>query len=168
MFSNDDVTLCILHSCDVKADRLVYYIYLYQKAGLGYSFQYKTNVSGLYCRGLTEAIDALVNDDKVEYRDGLLCLTKSGSLYYDDIILTYHEWYKLNTILDMLNDLSEADLFLICMADLMISEVRSKSGVAGLISQESRIKVALSHLASSYSEENFDAALKFIKTIKEV
>ena len=47
-----------------------------------------------------------------------------------------------------------------------MDEVREKQGVAGLISERSRIENTLMGLTSSYTKENFNSALNLIADLR--
>ena len=66
-----------------------------------------------------------------------------------------------------LDSLSDAELYLIVITDLLISDVRSKLGVNGLITQKEQIKSSVASLCKDYSEENFDDALKLLRLIRD-
>ena len=168
MYTANDALFCILESSysGIESNRLIYYMYMYQLAGFNYKLKYKINVSGLTCRQLNELLNSVVNSDKIEVNNGVVHLTSLGKLYYNNIALTYAEWEKIENIKSVLDNMSEKELYFICLVDMLVYDTLNQYGVDGLITQKARIKGTLASLCSEYSDENFDTALKFIKEIK--
>lgn len=169
MYTSNDALFCILESCysGIESNRLIYYMYIFQLAGFNYRLKYKINVNGLSCRQLNEMLNSVVNSDKVETSEGVVRLTPLGLLYYNNIALTYAEWETIEHIKLILDNMTEKELYFICLVDMLVYDTLSQYGVDGLISQKSRIHNTLASLCSEYSDENFDSALKFIKEIKK-
>lgn len=168
MYSCDDITFCTLESCidGLESSKLIYYMYVFQMAGFNYNFRYRLNATGLVSKQLNEVLCGVVNADKVIVEDGVIKLTKSGLFYYNNVVLTLSEWDKIIYIKSVLDSLSEQELYLICIVDMIVFDVLKTYGVDGLITQKNRIKTTISALSTEYSEENFNAALKFIRKVK--
>lgn len=168
MFTNNDILFSILHSCEngLESNRLIYYMYISQLAGLSFNFKYRVNASGLSCRPLNDYIGNVVNNDYIKVDNGVIKVTKLGRYYYNSIILTADEWDIVNDIKNTLDTMDEKELFFICIVDIVVYDVLKKFGVDGLITQKSKIVSAISSLSQEYTDENFDAALKFIRKIK--
>lgn len=169
MYTTNDTVFCLLESCidDLESSRLIYYMYVFQMSGFKFNFKYKLNASGLSCRQLNDMLGEIVNENKVVVENGIIKLTNSGIFYYNNVILTANEWGRIDYIKSVLNVMSEKDLFFICITDMLVYDVLETYGVDGLIKQKERIKRSISALSSEYTDENFDTALKFIRTLKE-
>lgn len=169
MFTQNDAILGILHSCsdDLESSKLVYYMYMYQIAGLNFSFRYKLNAFGLTSKSLDAYLNEVISYNKVESCNGVVSLTSEGELYYNNILLTAEEWDKLDFIKNVLDRMTEQELFLICITDMMVYETLESYGVDALIRKKNEIKHTIASLCKEYTDDNFDAALKFIRAIKE-
>ena len=96
MYTSNDALFCVLHSSEynLESRRLIYYMYVYQLAGLDFKFKYRIDASGLICKPLNDYLGAVVNSDKVIVNDGIISLTSEGRFYHDNIMLTASEWDK--------------------------------------------------------------------------
>lgn len=168
-FTGDDVVFSILHSCvdGLRADRLVYYIYAFQKAGLDVKYRYRVQASGVTCKDIAGALNNLIALNKVVCCDGTLTLTPEGYLYYDNIVLTLNAWDKACSVKNMLDSLSEDELFFVCVSDIVVYDVLKRSGADGLLKGREAIERTVSNLSKEYSAENFDSALYLMRLIQE-
>lgn len=168
MYTSNDALFCVLHSSEynLESRRLIYYMYVYQLAGLDFKFKYRIDASGLICKPLNDYLGAVVNSDKVIVNDGIISLTSEGRFYHDNIMLTASEWDKVNYIRNVLDSMNEQELYFVCIVDMFVYDVLAKFGVDGLISQKNKIKKSISALSKAYTDDNFDSALKFIRIVK--
>lgn len=168
MFTTDDALFSVIHSCfdGLDSGKLVYYVYMYQVAGLDFKFRYKINTSGLTCRGVDNLLSQVINENKVSVTDGKIILTSRGRLYYYNIPLTADEWELINYIKATLDTLTEEDLFAVCITDMIVYDTLAKYGVAGLVGQEDKIKTSIKALSPKFDDDDFDTALKFIRKVR--
>ena len=170
MVTIDDSLFCILFSSldGLRCNRLVYYIYLFQLAGLDFEFRYKISPSGLNCVSLDKYLSNLVSDGKLIINDdGYQRLTKSGYFYVCDTLLRYNEYEFFTKSKLMLDKLSDDELFFVCISDIIISDVLKRYGYDGLVKQRDKIMVTLSNLSCEFSDDNLDSAMKICKHFKE-
>lgn len=167
--TGDDVVFSLLHSCvdGLRSDRIVYYLYAFQKAGLDLKYRYRVQARGISCRDINTALNTLVAHNKIECSDGWLSLTPEGYLYYDNVLLTAKEWDSVNSIKALLDSLSEEELFFVCVTDIVVYDMLKRSGADGLKSGRSTIERAVQNLSSEYSSENFNTALGLMRQIGE-
>lgn len=167
--TGDDVVFSILHSCvdGLRSDRIVYYLYAFQKAGLDLKYRYRVQVRGISCRDITTALNTLIAHNKIECSEGMLRVTPEGYLYYDNVLLTAEEWDKVNSVKALLDNLSEEELFFVCVTDIVVFDMLKRSGAEGLKTGRSTIERAVQNLSSEYSSENFNAALGIMRRIEE-
>lgn len=167
--TGDDVVFCLLHSCvdGLRSDRIVYYMYAFQKAGLDLRYRYRVQARGLFCKDISTALNTLVAHNKIECVDGTLTLTSEGYLYYDNVMLTVKEWDNVNSIKALLDSLSEEELFFVCVTDIVVYDMLKRSGADGLKNGRSTIERAVQNLSSEYSDENFNTALGLMRQIEE-
>ena len=169
MITYDDKLFCILTSCEesIKSSRLVCYMYLFQSAGYDFNFRYNLSATGLKSKGLSNYIDLLVNEGKIETKRGTINPTSTGLELLDSFVLSLDEVEFHDYILDVMKDVSFDDLYFIVVTDMVISETKKQKGVEGLISDRAVIEETVSHLSGVYSKENFDAAVKFLNIIRK-
>lgn len=168
-FTVNDVVFSILHSCvdGLRSDRLVYYMYAFQKAGLELKYRYRVQANGITCRDIASALNNLVTQNKIVCEDGVLTLTSDGYLYYDNIVMTATEWDVVTGVRKLLDSLSVDELFFVCVTDIVVYDMLKRSGVDGLKSGRSTIERAVQNLCREYSAENFNTALGIMRQIGE-
>lgn len=170
MYTTDDVLFSILQSCcdGLDSNKLVYYVYIYQIAGLNYKFRYKIDASGLSCNGINNLLSQVINDGNVTLKNGLIKLTARGSSILFNTPMTAKEWDFIEDIKSALDELSEKDLHALCITDMIVYDTLNRYGVDGLIKQESTIKSSIRTICGNdFKDEDFDAALKFLRKVRE-
>lgn len=165
--TGNDVVFSILHSCvgGLRSDRLVYYIYALQKAGLSLRYRFRVQSRGLTCRAISSDLNEMITHGKIVCDNGWLELTSEGYLYYDNVILTAAEWDKVGSIKTLLDSLSVDELFFVCVTDIVVYDMLERSGVDGLINGRSTIEMAIQNLSPEYSSDNFNTALAVMRQI---
>lgn len=169
MYTTDDALFSIVQSCSdgLESGKLIYYVYIYQIAGLDYKFRYKINTAGLSCRGLDNLLSHVINENKVKVESGRISLTSRGSFYLYSVPMTAKEWEFIDFIKTTLDNLTEADLQAICITDLIVYDTLAKYGVKGLVNQENKIKSSIKALCSNdFDDEDFNAALEFLRKVR--
>lgn len=169
MFTDNDVVFCILHSCvdGIRSDRLVYYMYAYQKAGLNLKYRYRVQVHGISCSDITAVLNSLITQNKLVCEKGQLILTDEGYRDYDNVSLTLKEWELINGIKSLFDKFSREELFFICVSDIVVNDMLRRSGVDGLRSGRATVESAIRNLTTEFSEENFDTALSIMRQLSE-
>ena len=150
MFS-DDALFCILNACYKRNSicKLISNMYIYQLAGLSLNFKYKIPYKGISSQDLNKFITETITKGYLkEVNDGLE-LTSLGLSTLESFAGTIEEFEFIDYIQDLCNKLSYDELNFLCITDFVISEVKEKYGVNGLISQENRIRITLKNLSSS-------------------
>lgn len=167
--TGDDIVFSILHSCvdGLRADRLVYYMYAFQKSGLDLKYRYRVQANGLSCRDIALALNRLIALNKVVCVNGELALTTEGYLYYDNVLLTLREWDKVCGVKAMLDSLSEEELFFVCVTDIVVYDLLKRSGADGLEKGRATVENTVRNLSREYSAENFNDALYVMRQIRE-
>lgn len=170
MFTIDDVLFSILQSCcdSLDSNKLVYYVYIYQVAGLNYKFRYKIDASGLSCSGINNLLSQVINDGNVTLNNGIISLTSRGSSILFNTPMTAEEWDFIEDIKSTLDKLSEKELQALCITDMIVYDTLQRYGVDGLIKQENRIKSSIRAICSNdFKDEDFDASLKFLRKVRK-
>lgn len=169
MFSSDDKVYCVLHSVDngLSSTRLVYYMYLYQLAGLDFNFRYSISTRGIKCKGLDEHISNMINYDLICLEDGEIKRTELGYFSYIEFPLLLSEWDFIEKFKAELDSLSDDDLYFIVLANILVENVQTKYGVEGLITRKSDIVASLTALTRDYDDTKLNYAIKFGRTYKE-
>ena len=168
-FTENDAMFAVLHSCadGLRSDRLVYYMYAFQKAGLSLKYRYRVQANGLMCRAVAAELNKLVMQNKIACEDGVLCLTDEGYLYYDNVVMTAREWDIVDGVIGVLSSLSVDELFFVCLTDIMLCDMLKRSGVDGLLHGRETIERTLQTLCKEYSADNFNTALSLMRQIGE-
>ena len=169
MITTDDMLFSVLNACcdGLEVSRLTYYVYLYQISGLDYEFRYKLRASGVDSRNLDAYVNTLIANNMLKVNSSKLSLTSQGSLYYNEIILTYEEWEHFNKIKQILDNLTIEELYLTVISDMIITNELNRYGVDKLQSDRARITNSISNLSSIYTDKIFNDVLRLIRCIKE-
>ena len=169
MFSalNDSV-LCILYSCEdgLCSDRLPYYVYLWQDFGFDFHFRYKVFFNKIQSRAVDDYIDELINYGYIENKDGVIYLTEYGKKTLNNLIFTAAESRYLNALTSGLRKLTKEELVFLTMTSITIKEIIQKYGYEGLVLSNNYVENTLTNLTGSYSRENLNKSIKFIKLFK--
>ena len=168
MITSNDKLFCILASCEkhIAVNNLSSYMYLFQLAGYDFNFKFKIQSSGLRSSFLNNYLDTLDNEGYIVIDDSCIKLTQYGKSTLDDFILSLDELERFEKILNTLNNFDKDELYFLVIVDMVISEVRKKSGVEGLASEKNRITSLVKSLTKDYTDEDFDASIKFLRMIK--
>lgn len=168
MKSKDDKLLCVLSCCDLNMSlkAITSVAYLMQISGWDLNYVYSITSSGLKCRLLSSYINDYTAEGYIEEKKGNFILTRDGGEYLESFVLQYDDSRNLEFILGLKEILSDEELSFICMLDIMIKDIEEKYGVDGLLRYQSTLVNNLKQLTTCYSEENFDNAVKLLRTIK--
>ena len=169
MISRDDKLFCVLNSIDkeIKSNRLVCYLYIYQVSGLDINFKYKTGMSTLKSDKFDVYLNYLVSEGCIKINRSIVSITSYGEEVLGNFIFSVDEIEYLDTIKKKLNNLNDDELFFLVLLDIIISEIKAQAGVQGLIKQRDKIKTTLKQLTNIYSEENFNGAISMLNNFKE-
>lgn len=170
MYTTNDVLFSAIQSCEdgLESNKLIYYIYIYQIAGLDYKFRYKIDASGLSCVGINNLLSQTISSGYIQLHQGVATLTAKGDAYLYNIPMTAKEWDFIEFIKTILDALTEDELKTLCITDMIVFDTLDKYGVDGLIRQESRIKASIRALCGgALSDEDFNASLKILRKVRE-
>lgn len=164
-----DRLFSILYACidGLKSTRLVYYMYLFQIAGVDYNLKYKVSTNGLKSKGVDEFIDYMLVQGVVNIHDGVLTVTNEGNRYIDRILFTAEEWDTMEYIQSLLKSLSDEELYFICLVDVIMFDAYNSCDVEQLIQDKDKIKRTIALLSDEYSDDNFDCALKVLRWLRK-
>lgn len=167
---NDYIRLyCLLSSLGdgISVRRLNYYTYLLQKAGFDLNYSFRLNVSGIASRSFSRFLESKISKGILYQDAGIVKPTDdSNSLLYN-YILSFEELNITKKIKDMLDLLSDDELYLICIVDIMIEDIIKTKGTNSLLNSREFIEHSVQGLCSNYSSENFDSAVNLLRFIKK-
>lgn len=168
MFS-DDSLFCILSSCEKESSicQITNNIYIYQLAGFDINFKYKLPFRNLTSLDLNQVITDTISMGYLDETSNGIKLTILGEELLKGFVGSQAEFDYVNKINKIRDSFSTDELNFICLTNYIVSEVKEKYGVEGLISQKSKIKETLKRLSSVFSEENFNDALSVLKEIRK-
>ena len=170
MKTADDKFYCVTACCDNNFTyaRSLYSMYLFQMAGFNLGYRFKITTSGVCSRDF----DAYMND---KIADGSF-KTENGN-----ILTCFNiEEYLLNTPIDLsgieitdfiissLANVTDDELALICLTDILIQDTLKKGGAEYLQKQRETIESTLATLSSSYTKENFDVAINITRALRKI
>lgn len=169
MFSNDSL-FCILSACenDCSLSRLTNIIYIYQLTNFNINFKFKLPFCNLESLDLGRVVTEQISMGYLEETSDGFKLTILGEELLNGFAGSKAEFEYCNKISSICSSLDNDSLSFICLTDYIISGVRGKYGVSGLISERSKIIETLKRLSSKYSSENFDEALAILRELKEL
>lgn len=169
MISRDDRLFCVLNSIDdkIKSNRLVFYLYIYQVSGLDINFKYKLGTLSLKSERFSEYLNYLVSEGYIKIHRGTISLTDYGNEVLSEFVFSLDELEYLEFFKEKLSNLTDEELYFLVVLDTLISEIKEKDGVQGLIRQKEQVKTTLKQLTSIYSDKNFNNALAMLNKLKE-
>lgn len=164
----DAKLFCLLHSCrnPIKKVRLIHYIYMMQQFPRDFEFSYKFKPSGLYSDSLDAYISEMACAGMIYIDDGFVQTTPKGDNLYSNVVLSMEEWDYEDWLYRVAENLTDAELSLACMSDLLVQDTLRRYGVDGLMTEKQRICDILSTLSKVYTMENFNNSLKLFRHIR--
>lgn len=167
MFSNDSL-FCILSACEngCSLSRLTNSIYIYQLTNFDINFKFKLPFCNLESSDLGRVVTEQISMGYLEETSDGFKLTILGEELLNGFAGSKSEFEYCNKVSSICSDLDNDSLNFICLTDYIISGVKEKFGVSGLISQKAKITDTLKRLSSKYSDDNFDEALSILKELR--
>lgn len=164
----DDRKFCTLVCSDrgVSASRMTCYMYVLGLIGYKLDFRYKITSNGFVSSDLASYLNDLIGEGYLESNSGVLSFTDDLSEEMMKFPLWYYDLDMLTYTLDILRDLTSDELLLLCLTDVIVSDVMKKSNPSELKNQRATIECTLRKLCSAYSDENFDTCIRLISKFK--
>lgn len=169
MLSVDDKLLIALLSCEkpVSMRKFQYEMYMWQLANTDYEFSYKISTD-FSSKTLKAYMVDLIDEGYLQATDGkTLVITGKGEDRLSQFLITEAEWLSLSSIFSIFEGLSEGEMLLVCLTNMFVFDTLKLNGAEGLRTQENRIKNTLKTLCEDYSEENFNAAIRIGRMVRE-
>lgn len=169
MFSNDSL-FCVLSACQTgcSLSRLTNSIYIYQLAGFSINFKFKLPFCNLESFDLGRVVAEQTSMGYLKETSDGFNLTVLGEELLNGFAGSIAEFEYCNKISSICSSLDNDALSFVCLVDYIITEVKEKFGVSGLIEQRDKITSTLKRLSAKYTDANFDEALSIIRNIKEL
>lgn len=169
MITSNDRLFCLLLSAesDISIGRLNCYTYMFQKLGFSLEYPFRINVSGVRSKSFARYLEEQVSTGLVLQKNGTIVLTKDSSTLLEGFILSYDELSVTDRIKKILDNLSDDELYLVCIVDIIIEDVIKSKGVDALVTSRNFIETSVKNLCSEYTEENFNLAVSLIRKLKK-
>lgn len=169
MITSNDRLFCLLTSIEkpISTGRLNCYIYILQKLGFNLDFQFRVNVSGVRSKSFSRYLEEQVSTGFIVQRNGDITLTSESSRVLENFILTWESLDSVFKIKSTLDALSDDELYLVCIVDIIITDVIKSRGIDALVTSRNFVENSVKNLCSEYSEANFNLAVALIRKLKK-
>lgn len=169
MITSDDKLFCLLTSIEtpISTGRLNCYIYILQKLGFTLDYQFRVNVSGVRSKSFARYLEEQISTGFITQKDGNISLTSESLKVLESFILTWEELDSTSRVKYILDRLTDDELYLVCIVDIIITDVIKTRGIEALVTSRNFIENSVSNLCSAYSKENFNLAVALIRRLKK-
>jgi hypothetical protein len=169
MFSNDSL-FCVLSACksSCSISRLTNIVYIYQLLKFNINFKFKLPFCNLESLELGRFVSEQISMGYLEETSSGFNLTILGEELLNGFVGSKTEFEYCDKVNSVCADLDNDALSFICLANYIITEVKEKFGVIGLIEQKDKITATLKRLSAKYTDANFNEALSIIRNLKEL
>ena len=160
---------CLLLSSDsgISIGRLNCYMYVFQKVGFKLDYSFRINVSGVRSKNFSRYLEEQVSTGLLTQKKGIISLTNESIGVLERFILSYDEIVSSDRVIEVLSSLSDDELHLVCVTDIIINDVIESKGVGALVESRDFIENSVSNLCSAYTKENFNLAVALMKNLKK-
>lgn len=165
----DNRLFCLLYYTEdsITTYRLNCYMYLLQKLGLKMGYVFRVTVSGLRSKNFALYLEEQLSLGVLEQKSGLIYLSSDSRFTLDSFVVSLHNLNVMLKLKHILSSLSDDELYLVCITDIIINDVVSTKGVDSLIAQREFIESSVKNLCSIYSKENFNLAVSLILKLEK-
>ena len=94
-------------------------------------------------------------------------LNSDSLLQLGSFVLFYNELTTVDTIKSILDKLSDDELYLVCVVNIIMEDLIKSKGVDALVSSRDFIEQSVENLCSEYSKENFNLAISLLSKLKK-
>lgn len=160
---------CLLLASEngISIGRLNCYMYVFQKVGFKLDYSFRINVSGVRSKNFSRYLEEQVSTGLLTQKKGIINLTSESTALLEMSILSYDEILSSNKIIEVLSSLSDDELHLVCVVDMIIKDVIKTKGVGALVDSRDFIEKSVSNLCSAYTKENFNLAVALMQKLKK-
>lgn len=169
MITSNDRLFCLLLLTDtpISIGRLNCSTYILQKIGLCLDYHFRINVSGVRSKSFSRFLEEQVATGVALQNNGFISLSKDSSYLLENFVLSFDDLSKLDKVQDILSKLSDDELHLVCVVDMIIEDMIKTKGVNGLVTERKFIESSIENLCSAYSQENFNSAISLLRNLKK-
>ena len=168
MVTRDDREFCLAISCEggLQSSRLTYYMYVWQMLGFNIQFRYRLQSCGFCSNDCSTYVNEAVGVGDFNI-DNMGYITPADHMtWYEEVPFSLEVIEILNNVKLFLDRLDQSDLELLCLSDLLITTVIQKKSAEALVTEQESIKSTLKTFCSSYTEEDFDSCISFMRQVK--
>lgn len=169
MITSNDRLFCLLFASEtpIGISRLNCYTYIYQRLGFSLDYPFRINISGVRSKSFARYLEEQVSTGFVVQNNGYIELTTDSYATLEDFVLTFEELTSAVKIKDTLDSLTDEELYLVCIVDIIIEDVIKTKGIDSLASSRSFIEKSVSSLCSEYTQENFNLSVALLRRLKK-
>ena len=145
---------CLLLSSNsgISIGRLNCYMYVFQKVGFKLDYSFRINVSGVRSKNFSRYLEEQVSTGLLTQKKGIINLTSESVGLLERSILSYDEIVSSDKVIEVLSSLSDDELHLVCVVDMIIEDVIKTKGVGALVDSRDFIEKSVSNLCSEYTK----------------
>lgn len=169
MITSDDRLFCLLFSAEsgISVKRLNCYNYILQNLGFSLDYSFRINVSGVRSKNFSRYLEEQVSTGLIIQKNGIIMLNSDSLLQLGSFVLFYNELTTVDTIKSILDKLSDDELYLVCVVNIIMEDLIKSKGVDALVSSRDFIEQSVENLCSEYSKENFNLAISLLSKLKK-
>lgn len=169
MITSNDRLFCLLLLSDssTSISRLNCSTYLMQKIGFNLDYTFRLNVSGVRSKSFSRYLEEQVSTGLILQTNGFICASKDSLYTLENFVLFYNEIEVVDRIKTIISNLSDDELHLICVVDMILEDLVKTKGVNSLVTEREFIESSVENLCSAYSKENFNLAISLLRTLKK-
>lgn len=167
--TKDDRLFCMFVCADdnVKCNRIVCYLYVFQEMGFNLGFRYKVGNGGISSRDVDNYMNELLGNGLLSMKNHTLLAEISLDEAFLEYPLDYQDLCALELVLQALRSLDDEDLRFMCLTNLVTHNVHEKVSFSDYSASREMIVNILKSQSTVYSDENFDASLKVMNLLRE-
>lgn len=161
-----DLILLELCSRGIEVTRIDKYMYMYQKFGFNLGYKYKISVNGVKSRTCQKYIEECLSRGDIVVSEGKFYCTASGLTSLEKMCMSLVEYEKLVGIRRKLNTLSDSDLDMLVVIDIIYQDVQKESGIQALVDNRQDIENMVGNVCNAYTPSKFIELIGFISDLE--
>lgn len=160
---------CLIFSAldGISVKRLSCYMYLLQKIGFNLDYTYSITTRGIQSKNFSRYLEKQVSTGLLQQTRGTIIPSQQGVSYLERCIVSYDEYICPRLLVSMLDKLSDEELYLVCVTDIILQDIIKSRGIDALLKEREFIETSISNLCSAYSKDNFNMTISLLSKIEK-
>lgn len=170
MINSRDRLFYLLFSIEdnkLSVGRLNCYMYIFQLLGVNLDYKFRINTSGLRSKNFSRFLEDQIAKGVVCQKDGYIAITNDSESLVDNYIMSFRDIRITNYVKSILSDLSDDELYLVCIVSIIMNDVISSRGIDALVTSRNFIENSVKNLCSAYSSDNFNYSIAFLRKLEK-